>query len=128
MDQVLTVKSERAAAARVASVIRMASAWPNARVIHLPTHASWPDQAEIYFPVVQRTALTPNDFMTLDQICDRLAAFQTRCNAVARPFNWRFARADLDDLTTPDRRPRKDRATRPGSMISTPAETYGRDH
>jgi hypothetical protein len=79
-------------------------------------------------PRRQRTALTPNDFTTLGQIRGRLAAFQTRCNAVARPFNWRFARADLDDLTPPDRRPRKDRATRPGSMISSPAETYGRDH
>jgi len=81
-----------------ASLTRITSAWPNAHLIHLPKRASWLDQAEIYFSVVQRKALTPNDFTSLDQIRDRLATFQTRYNATARPFNWRFTRADLDDL------------------------------
>jgi transposase len=81
-----------------ASVTRMAKAWPNAHLIHLPRHASWLDQAEIYFSVVQRKALTPNDFTSLEQIRDRLAAFETRYNAIARPFNWKFTRDDLNDL------------------------------
>jgi len=81
-----------------ASVKRMTRAWPNAHLIHLPRHASWLDQAEIYFSVVQRKALTPNDFTSLAQIRDRLAAFETRYNAIARPFNWKFTRADLHDL------------------------------
>jgi len=81
-----------------ASVKRMATAWPNAHLIHLPRHASWLDQAEIYFSVLQRKALTPNDFTSLDQIRDRLAAFETRYNAIARPFNWKFTRDDLNDL------------------------------
>ena len=73
-------------------------AWPNAHLIHLPAHASWLDQAEIYFSVVQRKVLTPNDFTDLDQIRDRLAAFETRYNAIARPFDWKFTRTDLNDL------------------------------
>ena len=77
---------------------RMASAWPNAQLIHLPAHASWLDQAEIYFSVVQRKVLTPNDFAHLDQIRDRLAAFEARYNAIARPFTWKFTRTDLSDL------------------------------
>jgi len=81
-----------------ASVKRMAAAWPNAHLIHLPRHASWLDQAEIYFSVVQRKAFTPNDFTSLDQIRDRLAAFETRYNAIATPFSWKFTRADLNDL------------------------------
>ncbi len=81
-----------------ASVKRMAAAWPNTQLIHLPTHASWLDQAEIYFSVVQRKALTPNDFTSLDQIRDRLAAFEARYNAIARPFTWKFTRTDLHDL------------------------------
>ena len=81
-----------------ASVKRMASTWPNAQLIHLPTHASWLDQAEIYFSVVQRKALTPNDFTSLDQIRERLAAFEVRYNAIARPFSWKFTRTDLHDL------------------------------
>jgi transposase len=81
-----------------ASAERMTRAWPTAHLIHLPAHASWLDQAEIYFSVIQRKALTPNDFTSLDQIRDRLTTFETRYNATARPFNWRFTRADLDDL------------------------------
>jgi transposase len=81
-----------------ASVQRMARAWPNAHLIHLPRRASWLDQAEIYFSVIQRKALTPNDFTSLAQIRDRLAAFETRYNAIARPFSWKFTRADLHDL------------------------------
>ncbi len=61
-------------------------------------HASWLDQAEIYFSVVQRKVVTPNDFTDLDQIRGRLAEFEIRYNAVARPFNWRFTRTDLNDL------------------------------
>jgi Homeodomain-like domain/DDE superfamily endonuclease len=80
------------------AVQRMASAWPNARLIHLPAHASWLDQAELYFSVIQRKALTPNDFTGLDQIRDRLAAFETHYNAIARPFTWNFTRTDLGSL------------------------------
>jgi transposase len=81
-----------------ASAERMATAWPNAQLIHLPAHASWLDQAELYFSVVQRKVLTPNDFADLDQIRDRLAAFEARYNAIARPFTWKFTRTDLSDL------------------------------
>ena len=81
-----------------AAAERMAAAWPNAQLIHLPAHASWLDQAEIYFALVQRKALTPNDFTGLGQIRDRLAAFETRYNAIARPFSWTFSRTDLQNL------------------------------
>jgi transposase len=81
-----------------AAAERIATAWPNAQLIHLPAHASWLDQAEIYFSVIQRKVLTPNDFTGLDQIRGRLAAFETRYNAIARPFDWKFTRTDLSDL------------------------------
>src|SRR5215831_8609741 len=90
----ITGSSHRGAA----SAERMARAWPNAQLIHLPAHASWLDQAELYFSVVQRKVLTPNDFTDLDQIRDRLAAFEARHNAIARPFTWKFTRTDLSDL------------------------------
>jgi transposase len=81
-----------------ASVDRMHEAWPNAHLVHLPVHASWLDQCEIYFSVVQRKVVAPNDFTDLDQIRDRLAAFEIRYNAVATPFDWRFTRTDLTAL------------------------------
>jgi len=55
-------------------------------------------QCEIFFSIVQRKVVTPNDFADLDQIRQRLAAFETRYNAIARPFTWKFTRADLGDL------------------------------
>jgi len=81
-----------------ASIDRMAKAWPTAHLIHTPVHASWLDQCEIYFSVVQRKVVYPNDFTDLDQIRERLAAFEARYNAVASPFDWRFTRTDLKAL------------------------------
>jgi DDE superfamily endonuclease len=97
-DRVFWIVDNGSSHRGTASVKRMATAWPNAHLIHLPAHASWLDQAEIYLSVVQRKALTPNDFTSLGQIRERLASFQTRYNAIARPFNWKFSRADLHDL------------------------------
>ena len=97
-DRVFWIVDNGSSHRGAASVERMAQAWPNAQLIHLPVHASWLDQAEIYFSVVQRKALTPSDFAGVDQIRDRLAAFETRYNAIARPFTWKFTRTDLGDL------------------------------
>jgi transposase len=97
-DRVFWIVDNGSSHRGAAAVERMARTWPTAQLIHLPAHASWLDQAEIYFSVIQRKALTPNDFTDLDQIRDRLAAFETRYNAIARPFTWKFTRADLSDL------------------------------
>jgi transposase len=97
-DRVFWITDNGSSHRGAASVQRMAEAWPTAHLVHLPVHASWLDQAEIYFSVVQRKVLTPNEFTDLDQIRDRLAAFETRYNAVATPFSWKFTHTDLDDL------------------------------
>jgi transposase len=81
-----------------ASVDRMAKQWPNAVLVHTPVHASWLNQIEIYFSVVQRKVVAPNDFTNLDQVRNRLRAFEDRYNATAQPFQWKFTTTDLDDL------------------------------
>ena len=81
-----------------ASVTRLRDAHPNARLIHLPVHASWLNQIEIYFSVVQRKVLTPNDFTDLDQVEARLLGFQHYYEQIAKPFEWKFTRADLRRL------------------------------
>lgn len=82
-----------------ASVDRLQGEWPTLRLVHLPVHASWLDQVwEIYFSVVQRKVVSPNDFFDLGAIAERLVAFETRYNAAARPFDWKFDRDDLDEL------------------------------
>jgi transposase len=97
-DRVFWIVDNGSSHRGAASIKRMTKTWPNADLLHLPAHASWLDQAELYFSVVQRKALTPNDFTGLDQIRDRLAAFEIRYNAIARPFSWKFTRTDLTDL------------------------------
>jgi DDE superfamily endonuclease len=81
-----------------ASIARMRAAWPTITLVHLPVHASWLNQIEIVFSVIQRKVVKPADFAGLDDLAARLTAFQPRYNAAARPFDWRFTRADLDDL------------------------------
>jgi transposase len=81
-----------------ASIDRLAKRFPNAVMLHTPVHASWLNQIEIYFSIVQRKVVTPNDFTSLDQVEDRLTAFEHRYNATARPFRWKFTPADLEDL------------------------------
>jgi hypothetical protein len=81
-----------------ASVDRLQGAWSNLTLVHLPVHASWLNQIEIYFSVVQRKVLTPNDFTDLAEVQQRLLGFQRRYEQTAVPFDWRFTRADLDDL------------------------------
>jgi transposase len=77
---------------------RLAAAYPNAVLVHTPVHASWLNQVEIFFSIVQRKVVSPNDFTDLTQVGDRLRAFEDRYNATAQPFQWRFTTSDLDDL------------------------------
>jgi hypothetical protein len=81
-----------------ASVRRLQGDYPNLILVHLPVHASWLNQVEIYFSVVQRKVLTPNDFSSLAQVADRLLAFQPFYEQIAKPFEWKFTRADLHEL------------------------------
>ena len=81
-----------------ASIDRLEGQWKNLRLIPLPVHASWLDQVEIYFSVVQRKVVSPNDFFDLAEIEGRLAAFEQRYNAAAEPFDWTFTRDDLNKL------------------------------
>ncbi|MFI1370285.1 transposase [Streptomyces griseochromogenes] len=77
---------------------RLTAAFPNAAIVHTPVHASWLNQVEIYFSVVQRKVVSPNDFTNLTEVRDRLRTFEDRYNAAAQPFQWKFTTFDLDDL------------------------------
>lgn len=77
---------------------RLARKWPNLVVVHTPIHASWLNQIEIFFSIVQRKVLTPNDFNSLTALEKRLLDFQIHYQAVAKPFQWRFTRRDLGAL------------------------------
>ena len=74
---------------------RLTELYEHAIAVHLPTHASWLNQIELYFSILQRKALTPRDFNSRDEMVDRILAFQDRFSAQAKPFNWRFSANDL---------------------------------
>lgn len=80
------------------SVQRLQAAHPTITVVHGPIHASWLNQIEIYFSIVQRKVLTPSDFHSLAEVEERLLTFQRYYETRARPFEWRFTRQDLARL------------------------------
>jgi len=80
------------------SVERLKDRYPNAVLVHSPVHASWLNQIEIYFSIVQRKVLTPNDFQGLEEVATRLEAFERHYESIARPFKWTFTRKDLAAL------------------------------
>jgi hypothetical protein len=77
---------------------RLRDKWPNAILVHTPVHASWLNQVEIYFSIVQRKVLTPNDCSSLAELEQRLLAFQCHYERTAKPFKWTFTRHDLHTL------------------------------
>lgn len=84
---------------------RLQKDYPNLVLVHLPVHASWLNQVEIYFSVVQRKVLTPNDFISLSAVAQRLLNFQTHYEQIAQPFEWKFTRANLQELIAKSKTP-----------------------
>jgi transposase len=81
-----------------AAADRLHETYPNAIMIHTPVHASWLNQVEIVFSIVQKKVLTPGDFPGLGTLSYALLAFVNRYNRTARPFNWKFTADDLTAL------------------------------
>ena len=81
-----------------ASIDRLQGRWRNLVLVHLPLHASWLNQIEIVFSIIQRKLLQPNDFEDLALLARTLNEFEHHYNEVAEPFDWKFTRADLAHL------------------------------
>lgn len=82
----------------LSSTKRMQSKWSNAVLVHLPVHASWLNQIEIYFSILQRKVLTPNYFHSVDELASTIIAFQKRYEQTAKPFEWKFTKQDLSKI------------------------------
>jgi hypothetical protein len=77
------------------SINRLKSWYSNAIQVHTPVHASWLNQVEIYFSVLQRKVLTPNDFESLSDLKNSILDFQKLYETIAKPFEWKFTREDM---------------------------------
>jgi hypothetical protein len=72
--------------------------YPHLVPVHLPVHASWLNQVEIYFSILERKVLSPADAASLEELAARILAFQVRYEVLAQPFEWKFTRSDLTKL------------------------------
>src|SRR5262245_34141025 len=124
-DRVFWIVDNGSSHRGAASIQRMTSAWPTAHLIHLPARASWLDQAEIYFSVVQRKALTPHrlhqpgpDPRPPGRLRDPLQRHRQAIRLEIHPRRPPRPAA-------PHRRSQQSPAPRPGSMKRTPGELTG---
>src|SRR6516164_2071772 len=78
------------------AVQRLQDRYPRLVLVHAPVHASWLNQVEIYFSILQRKVLSPNDFANLEEVEQRLRLYEDLTNQQPRPFNWKFDRAKLE--------------------------------
>ena len=77
---------------------RLTRAYPSLILVHTPVQASWLNQVEIYFSIMQRKVLTPNAFADLTEVADRLRLYEELSNQTPRPFAWQFTREQLTEF------------------------------
>jgi transposase len=59
--------------------------------VYTPLHASWVNQIEIWFGILQRRIIKHGSFRSQAELADRVMAFIAHWNQVeAHPFRWRF--------------------------------------
>jgi len=75
---------------------RLQTRYANLTLVHGPVHASWLNQIEIYFSILQQKVLTPNEFPSLVAVAERLRQFERHYEQIAQPFQWRFTRRNLN--------------------------------
>jgi DDE superfamily endonuclease len=104
-----------------ASCQRMSQAYANAILVHTPVNASWLNQVEVYFSLLQRKVLTPNDSADLQELELRIRLYEELTNLEPRPFDWKFTRHDLADLMRRLARREAARLASPPALLTTPA-------
>lgn len=74
-----------------------ANQWPlTIEVVWLPTYASWLDQIEIWFSVLQRKLLTPGNFNSLEELTQAIMKFVKNGNLSTKPIQWTYTVEKLE--------------------------------
>jgi transposase len=61
------------------------------RFVYTPKHSSWLNQVEIVFGIVMRKVIRRGNFLSVDDLRDKILAFIDYFNQVlARPFKWTY--------------------------------------
>ncbi len=78
------------------SARRLQERYPKLILVHTPVHASWVNQVEIFFGIVQRKVLTPAVADSLEELAARILAFEAEYRRLPRPVRWKFTRKEFD--------------------------------
>jgi transposase len=71
--------------------------WPfEIKLFWLPKYASWLDQVEIWFSILQRKVLSPNHFESVAHLKQVLLDFIRYHNRTAKPLQWSYTIAKLE--------------------------------
>ncbi len=65
-------------------------------MLWLPTNASWLDQLEIWFSVLQRKHLQPNHFLSTSALERSLNEYIAYYNQAAKPIKWTYTVEKLE--------------------------------
>src|SRR5207244_7905389 len=69
---------------------RFLTANPHVHLHFTPTHASWLNQVELFFSILERRLLRRGEFASVDELADRIIHFIREYNRDARPFRWTY--------------------------------------
>jgi len=63
---------------------------PHVHLHFTPTHASWLNQVELFFSILERRLLKRGEFDSVDELADRIIAFIKDYKRRAGPFRWTY--------------------------------------
>jgi hypothetical protein len=95
-DQVFMIADNGSSHRGQKAVDELREKYSNIILVNTPVHASWLNQIEIYFSIVQRKVLTPNDSKNMNEIETRILKFQDYYMSIAKPFSWNYTRNKLE--------------------------------
>ncbi len=66
------------------------AAHPHVHLHFTPTHASWLNQVELFFSILERRLLRHGEFGSVEELARRIIAFIEDYNRRAKPFRWTY--------------------------------------
>jgi transposase len=63
---------------------------PHVHLHFTPTHASWLNQVELFFSILERRLLRRGEFDSIDHLADSVISFIKDYNRRAAPFRWTY--------------------------------------
>ncbi len=63
---------------------------PHVFLHRTPTHASWLNQVELWFSIMERRLIRHGEFDSVDDLADRIIEFINAYNRAAKPFRWTY--------------------------------------